>query len=141
MMKIYKAKRGWLIHCLMIGLLILPFLIFFLDKEAFLERPSIFLPLVGPLTLSIWIYFDTYYKIEEGKLVYRSAFLRGEIDVGNIREIIKGKTMWVGIKPALASKGLIIKYNRFDDVYLAPVNNEELIEDLLKLNDKIVISG
>ena len=140
-MKTYKAKRGWLIYCLMIGLFILPFLIFFLDKEAFLESPGVFLPLVAPLALSIWIYFDTYYKIEEGKLIYRSAFLRGKIDIGNIREIIKGKTMWVGIKPALASKGLIIKYHRYVDIYLAPVNNEELIEDLLKLNDKIVVSG
>ena len=55
--------------------------------------------------------------------------------------MIKGKTMWVGLKPALATGGIIIKYNRFDDIYLAPKNNEELIEDLLKLNRDIVVSG
>ena len=82
---------------------------------------------------------NTYCKIQGDKLIYRSGFIHGEIDINNIKEIIKGKTMWVGLKPAFAIGGLIIKYNRFDDIYLAPKNNEELIEDLLKLNGDIVV--
>jgi hypothetical protein len=84
--------------------------------------------------------FHTYYQIKGDKLIYRSGFIRGKIDVKHIKEILPGKTRWIGLKPALSTGGIIIKYNRFDDIYLAPENNEELIADLLKLNKDILVS-
>lgn len=113
---------------------------FFLDIEAFFENPYLLLSIVFLLILILWPLLHTYYQIKDNKLVYRSGFIRGEIDIASISEIINGKTMWVGVKPALAMGGIIIKYNRFDDIYLSPKNNEELIEDLLKLNGDIVVS-
>ena len=100
----------------------------------------ILLPLLSPLILIFWIYFDTFYKIENNKLIYRSGFLRGKIEILNIKEILKGKTMWSGIKPALARNGLIIKFNKYDEIYIAPENNDELISDLIKLNSEIKIT-
>ncbi len=138
-MKIYKANRKGFINYLLIGSVILPIIIFFLDKITFTEKPFILLPLLSPLILILWIYFDTFYKIEKNELIYRSGFLRGKIEVLNIKEILKGKTMWVGIKPALARNGLIIKFNKYDEIYIAPENNDELISDLLKLNSEIKI--
>jgi hypothetical protein len=87
----------------------------------------------------LWIYIDTIYKIENNELIYRSGFLKGKIEIQNIKEILKGKTMWSGIKPALAGKGLIIKYNKYEEIYVAPVNNDEMIADLLKINSEIKI--
>ncbi len=46
----------------------------------------------------------------------------------------------VGLKPALAEKGLIIKYNKFDTIYIAPESNEELIKDLLAINTAILVT-
>jgi hypothetical protein len=48
--------------------------------------------------------------------------------------------MWSGVRPALASKGLIIKYNKYDDIYIAPENNNEMIKDLLKVNPAIKLT-
>lgn len=139
-MKIYKANRKGLINYLLIGSMILPIIVFFLDKNTFTEKPFILLPLLSPLILIFWIYFDTFYKIEKDELIYRSGFLRGKIEIPRIKEILKGKTMWSGIKPALARNGLIIKFNKYDEIYIAPENNDELISDLIKLNSEIKIT-
>ncbi len=139
-MKIYKANRKGLFVYLLLGFILLPIVIFIIDKNSFIEKPFIFLFLLIPLLLLSWIYFDTGYKIENSKLVYRSAFLRGKIEISTIKEIQKGKTMWSGIKPALARKGLIIRFNKFDEIYIAPENNDELILDLLKINSAIKIA-
>lgn len=138
-MKTYKAKRKGLINYLLIGAVLLPIAIFFLDKDNFTKNPFILLPLLSPLALIVWIYFDTVYKIEKNQLIYRSGFLRGRIDIPKIKEMVIGKTMWSGIKPAMTTKGLIIKFNNYDEVYIAPENNDELIADLLKLNPGIKI--
>jgi hypothetical protein len=139
-MKKYKANRKGFINYLLIGSIILPIFIFFLDKNTFIEKPFILLPLLIPIVLIFWIYFDTSYKIENNYLMYRSAFLKGKIEIQSIREILKGKTMWVGTKPALAINGLIIKFNKYDEIYIAPENNNELISDLLKVNSTIKIT-
>ena len=139
-MKIYKANRKGFINYLLIGSLILPIIVFFLDKSTFTEKPFILLPLLSPLILIFWIYFDTFYKIENNELIYRSGFLRGKIEILNIKEILKGKTMWSGIKPALARNGLIIKFNKYDEIYIAPENNDKLIPDLIKINFEIKIT-
>ena len=139
-MKIYKANRKGFINYLLIGSLILPIIVFFLDKSTFTEKPFILLPLLSPLIILFWIYFDTFYKIEKKELIYRSGFLRGKIEILNIKEILKGKTMWSGIKPALARNGLIIKFNKYDEIYISPENNDELISDLIKLNSEIKIT-
>ncbi|MFD2917565.1 PH domain-containing protein [Psychroserpens luteus] len=139
-MKIYKANRKGFINYLLIGSVILPIVVFFLDKNTFTEKPFILLPLLSPLILIFWIYYDTFYKIEKNELIYRSGFLRGKIEILTIKEILKGKTMWSGIKPALARNGLVIKFNKYDEIYIAPENNNELISDLLKLKSKIKIT-
>ena len=140
-MRIYKPKRNVLINLALIGTTLLPFIIFMQNPETFTEKPFILLPLLSPLILVFWAYFDTSYKIIDKQFFYRSAFLKGKIDIETIKEITKGKTKWTGIKPALALNGLIIKFNRFDDVYIAPENNDEVITDLLSINPNIKISA
>ncbi len=47
--------------------------------------------------------------------------------------------MWSGIKPALARNGLIIRYHKYDEIYIAPESNDEMIDDLMKLNPSIKV--
>lgn len=139
-MKVYKPNRKGFINYLLIGVIILPIAVFFLDKDTFTAHPYILLPLLVPLILTIWIYFSTSYIIDNNKLIYRSGFLKGEIDILTINEIVKGKTMWSGSKPAMAKNGLTITFNKYPRrIYIAPENNEEMISDLLKLNPEIKI--
>lgn len=57
-----------------------------------------------PLLLIMSMLFNTYYIIRGGELHYRQSFISGEINIGKIRKIKRGETLWVGLKPALARK-------------------------------------
>ncbi|MER2997983.1 PH domain-containing protein [Pontibacter populi] len=138
-MKVYKAKRKGPVPYMIAVLVLLPLVVYSLDVEAFSERPYMLLPLLVPLVLLLSIFFGTWYKIGDGKLKYRSGFIWGEINISDIRQLIVGDTMWSGLKPAMASKGIIVKYYRYDEIYIAPENNEELIEDLKVLNPSIEV--
>jgi len=139
-MKIYKAKRKGYIRYVLIGVLVFPIIIFCLDMNTFIEKPFIAFPFFVAASLILWIYFDTYYKIDNNELIYSCGFVKGKIDILSFKEILKGKTMWSGLKPALATKGLVIKYNKYDEIYVAPESNDEMISDLLKINPEIKIS-
>lgn len=138
-MKTYRAKKKGLIHYLMVIFLILPFVFYFSDTETFSKNPGIFLPLLPPYVLLIWAYQSTYYQVEGTTLKYRSAFLKGEIEIKSIKTILPGKTLRIGLKPALANKGLIITYGSKGEIYLAPESNEELMADLVRINANIKI--
>lgn len=138
-MKIYKAKKGSLIHIIILLLVGLPFFIYLIDSETIETNPIILLPLISPLIFILWFFLGTSYKLESDQLYYKSGFIKGRIPIFEIREIQKDTTLWAGLKPALSSGGIIIKFGKFDEIYIAPENNEELIKDLLKINPLIKI--
>ena len=67
----------------------------------------------------LWIYFGTRYNVsnKEG-LTYRSGPIHGKIKADRIKEIVRGKTLWSGLKPALSRKGLIIRYDTYNEIYV-----------------------
>ena len=90
--------------------------------------------------LLLWIYFGTNYELsKKDGLIYRSGPLNGKINTDRITEIIKGKTLWVGFRPATARKGLIIKYDKYNELYITPKTNESFIKKILELNNGIII--
>lgn len=91
--------------------------------------------------LILWIYFDTSYKIMEKKVYYKSGPFRGNIEINKINGIIKGKTKWSGFKAATSQNGLIIKYNKYREIYISPKTNDTFVTALLKLNNDITITG
>jgi hypothetical protein len=139
-MKKYKARKGKFIYFLLFGLLLIPLISFWVDHETIIERPWIMLPLISPVLLILWIIIDTSYAIEDKCLKYRSAFNKGNISIESITEIRKNKTMWVGLKPAIAKNGIIIKYGKFDEIYITPKDYEIMISDLKNINPSIRIN-
>ncbi|RYF63825.1 MAG: hypothetical protein EOO39_27810, partial [Cytophagaceae bacterium] len=124
--KRYKANRKGGFKYLILALILLGSAIVASEPATFATRPFLLLPLMSPTGLLLWIYVDTYYQLEHTTLRYKSGFVSGQIDVRRIRQVHVGTTQWMGFKPALAGGGLVITYNRFDEIYLAPVNNQEL---------------
>ena len=100
----------------------------------------VFVLVLLTMVLLLWIYFDTSYELNQNEFIYKSGPLRGKITINRINEVLKGKTMWAGIKPATAQKGLIIKYDKYNEIYISPKTNELFIEELLRLNSEIRIS-
>ena len=101
-----------------------------------------FLLILAVVVLLSWLYFGTRYELtkEEG-LTYRSGPFHGKIDIDRITEIVQGKTLWVGFKPATARNGLIIKYDKFQEIYISPKTNESFIKKAVELNGKIKITN
>lgn len=103
-----------------------------------------FLPVVilsAVILLILWILLDTRYVIKKHFLFYRSGPYRGRIDIGKIRKIkyFSGLYVPVTMKPALDTKGFIITYNQYDDVYVSPAQGELFLSELLKINPQIEI--
>ncbi|MGB5553196.1 MAG: PH domain-containing protein [Flavobacteriaceae bacterium] len=91
--------------------------------------------------LLLWLYFGTNYELsKEDGLIYRSGPFNGKIKMNRITEIIKGKTLWVGFRPATARKGLILKYDTYNELYISPKTNERFIEKILEFNTEIKIT-
>ncbi len=96
--------------------------------------------ILAVIALLMWVRFGTYYVIKDSQLFYRSGPIRGLIDIQSVHTLIKNKTLWVGTKPALARKGIILKYNKYDDIYISPKDKEQFIAELLKRNNNIQIA-
>lgn len=97
--------------------------------------------MLGVLALLLWSYFGTYYTLsKDNGLTYRSGLFSGTIKIERITEIIKGKTMWVGLKPATSRNGLIIKYDKYNEIYISPNTNESFVKKILELKSDIKIT-
>jgi hypothetical protein len=91
----------------------------------------------------IWTYKTTFYKIENTDLYWKSGPFKGKIDINNINRIEYHKgivvpTIW---KPALSHIGLIITYNKYDDIYISPEKQQEFIATLQHLNPNITFKN
>ena len=90
-----------------------------------------------------WTYRTTNYTINDTILHWKSGPFHGKIVINSITKInhhngIIVPTFW---KPALSHIGLIITYNKFDDIYISPENSTEFIAQLLKTNPNITIKN
>ena len=96
--------------------------------------------LLSVLIFILWILHGTNYELTQEHLKYRAAFLKGSIPIESINELIVGKTMWVGFKPATARKGIIVKYGKMDTIYISPESNEAFVKKIKELNPEIKIT-
>ena len=88
----------------------------------------------------IWFGLGTNYELTQTELKYKSGPIKGKIEIDKIHEIIKGKTLWSGFKPATARNGLIIKYEKYNEIYISPKTNDSFVKKILELNNKIKIT-
>jgi hypothetical protein len=134
---IYPSEKGKLTIVVFAGsfLIILSLLMVALSEAKFLA-----IVLLGaPLLFLSWLWASTYYRVDDAYLYYTSGPFRGKIPVTAIREIVKNKTLWVGFRPALNTNGLIIRYNKWDEIYISPQQKDAFIRELLKRNEHIQV--
>lgn len=139
----FTSKKGLFFSIVIIGAVaflfgfpVFGFLFGWIEKSDF----WVAIPFSAIIFLLLWIYFGTSYELTETELLYRSGPLRGRIKIDQILEIKKGKTLYAGLKPATSRKGLIIKYRKFDEIYISPHTNELFIKEIASRNKNIVIS-
>lgn len=134
----FKANKGSFVMYLVITFLF-PFVLFWNSEYATLPYFLLLIILSYlPFLLFAWIYFSTHYSVDGTYLYYKSAFLKGKIDIQTLKSIQTNATLWSGTKPAMAKNGIIITYG-YDEIYLAPESNQELVDALLQINPNIII--
>ncbi len=99
---------------------------------------SIIVTLITAVFIS-WVFFGTHYTLNKTHLIYACGPFKGRIALDNITEIHVNKTLWVGLKPATATKGLIIKHNKYDEIYISPKTNDIFVKQILKHKSTIKI--
>jgi hypothetical protein len=134
----FSTALVWMVA---IGLLI----VVFIEKPK-AEAPSIYIfncIMISIIVTLIWILLDTKYCIIEDTISFNSGPFRGNISINSIRKIEhhSGLIVPVTYKPALDTKGLIIHYNNFDDIYFSPKEEDLFLEELLKINPNILVLG
>ncbi|MEQ8475370.1 PH domain-containing protein [Fulvivirga sp.] len=139
----FESKKDILFNSVMLGTLGLLIWIMAMVLTNGLSGETKYITLFFTLCLTglvLWVYFGTSYSITQHTLSYRSGPIRGKIEIEKIKEIIKGKTLWVGLKPATSTNGLIIKYGKYDEIYISPKTNELFIQKLLELKSDIKVT-
>jgi hypothetical protein len=101
------------------------------------EDYILFAVILAALFYLLWTIFDTHYVISDNKLHYKSALLKGSIEISSIVEITRNRTMFAGLRPATATKGIIIRYNKWDDIYMSPANADAFVQALMVANPAI----
>jgi len=142
--KLFKSRKdlllGIVIWVPLLALLVTVVTELFNTNQAWNGR--VFGLLVMSVTIGFigWMWFGTHYTIDHSFVYYRSGPFRGKIAVSSIREVVIGETMWSGFRPATARRGLILKYNRYDEIYFSPDSNVAFVGALQKVNPEIRIT-
>ena|SRR6187402_521471 len=134
---LYNSKKGKLLGIIMCFFLVMTIV------AIINEMWPLIIILIIVSFYFVWTWMDTYYIIRDGQLFYKSAFIKGSVPISAMHEIIRhNKGLHsCSLKPALAIKGLIIKYNRWDDMFVSPQNAEEFIAELRAINPNITVTG
>ena len=109
------------------------------EKGNFPIIPMIIVSLVTGFVL--WVLLDTRYVIKNNYLLYRSGPIRGRSDITKIKSIkhFSGLNVPVMLKPALDTKGFIVTYNQYDDLFISPKMSDVFIEEIKKINPQIEV--
>ena len=92
----------------------------------------IFLLIISFLISAI---FTTHFTFESDHLLCKYSFWKHKIPFASIKKIERQESvLYGGWKMSTAIKGLIITYNRYDELLISPENEDAFI---IKLNSKI----
>ncbi len=96
------------------------------------------------LTLTLfflWIWFGTIYHIHDNMFCWRSGPFRKKIPINKIVSLNRKVRSWACVRPALTFEYLQIRYNKYDDVFIAPEDEEKFIDDIININPAISVRG
>jgi hypothetical protein len=125
-----------IIGCIALALIVLPE-----EEEQWPSKIVSLVILFGIPALLASALLYTRYVINSNFLYCYSGLFRCKIDINTIRKIEMDNGLMKSslLKLGLSHKGLVIYYNKFDDVFIAPKDKELFIETLLKVNPAITI--
>jgi hypothetical protein len=140
-MILYKAQKSYTIPVIVLGVFIVVMLAipdFMLFAK---ENPISLLPMPVPFIMFGWTYSNAaYYIKDQTEFVSVYGPFKKNIPISSITKIDTNKKHWVGRNHALTSSGILIRYKKFDYIYISAVDNEKLINDLKAINSAIEVN-
>jgi hypothetical protein len=137
---LFKAKKDYTLFFVFLFVFIL-YMVISIFSIVYENDFSVIWAFSGVLTflalLFISIYKTTYFRLEDEILFCRSLFFTKRVPYSSIRKVEKQKGIYAGIKFSTAWKGLVVHYNKYDEILISPENEELFIE---KLNERIQLS-
>ena len=93
-----------------------------------------FLIIIPILVALIWSLLDTRYIFHAEFFEYRSGPIRGKIKYGRIRRVQVDDSFFKSttLKPGLGRKGLLIYFDKFEEIFVSPADREAFIAELRK---------
>jgi len=140
--KVFKTRTDALFKGLMIfsiAICVIPMWPLLRSGISGIEALIAFVILAATTLMMIAFYTHTYYRIEGNELRWRSSILFGKFSISSIHKIAVNQTLWVGTRPATAKNGVIIYYNKYDEIYFSPSDNEAFVAALLEINPEIKV--
>lgn len=88
----------------------------------------------------LWIWFRTDYAFQGEDLVCNAGPFNANIKIHSIREIDLSAKMWSGFRPALSFKGMVIHYEKYNEIFISPKDIEGFISVLRRINPTIKVT-
>ena len=140
--KVFRTRTDALFNGLMIfsiAICVIPMWPLLRSGISGIEAVIAFVILATTTLMMIAFYTHTYYRIEGNELRWRSSILFGKFSISSIHKVAVNQTLWVGTRPATAKNGVIIYYNKYDEIYFSPSDNEAFVAALLEINPEIKV--
>ena len=140
--KVFKARTDTLFNGVLIfsiAVCVIPMWPLIRSGISGAEALIAFVILAATTLMMITFYTHTYYTVDGDELRWRSSILSGRFSVSSIHKVSVNKTLWVGTRPATARNGVIIYYNKYDEIYFSPSDNEAFVAALLEINPEIEV--
>ncbi|TNF48518.1 MAG: hypothetical protein EP305_05280 [Bacteroidetes bacterium] len=140
----YKSRVDWFFKTA-IALILVSFIAGFIQMMLDNESTSslvLFSIVMGVVMLFLFSLIPTtYYDIKEDQLYCRSLFFKKKLPINSIRKVDVGNSLYAGMKMSLALKGIIIYFNKYDEIYISPENQDAFVQHLVKIHPQIEIIG
>lgn len=143
-MKIYKTKFDKTFACLYFGLalflLSFPTYSFYCGELAGRESALVALCFLLIIAIIIIPSFLLKIKLCSDLLIVNIGFDIFKLNISDVTKIRIGETMWSGLhKYGTSTKGLIVFSKYKNDLYITPENQDDFINEVLKINPQIII--
>jgi hypothetical protein len=82
----------------------------------------------------------TYFEFGENELICKTLFFVSKsIPYNNIKKLEKSKSLYSGLKFSTSLKGIILSYEKYDDILISPEDLTLFVNELKKRNSSIII--
>ncbi len=89
--------------------------------------------------LFLGVFRSTHYTFEPDTLLCRSLIFKRRIPYASIRKIEQHTSMYAGLKLSTSFRGILIHYNKYDELFISPAESDRFIALLKERNGGIVV--